>query len=78
MPFAIELATQVASNDQALVRAMKALYDANGQVTVAEGFQNEQRAFVAHTVSAEEIAKRRAGVVARGRDQINDPGQAPQ
>jgi enoyl-CoA hydratase len=73
LPFAVGLAQQIATNDVALVWAMKALYDRNAATTVAEGLRNEHEAFVAHTVAPEEIARRRAGIQARGRLQ-SQPG----
>jgi enoyl-CoA hydratase len=72
LPFAIELGTQIATNDQALVRAMKSLYDRNAATTGAGAFANEHAAFIAHVVPAEEIARRRADVQARGRAQTQD------
>jgi enoyl-CoA hydratase/carnithine racemase len=69
LPASRKLAGEIAGNDQAAVRNLKQLYDANEKVTVGEAIDQEQACFRAWTIDPAEIERRRAGVVARGRDQ---------
>jgi enoyl-CoA hydratase len=69
LPAARKLAADIVGNDQAAVRNLKKLYDANEKVTVGEGIDQEQEFFRAWRIDPAEIERRRAGIVERGRDQ---------
>jgi enoyl-CoA hydratase len=69
LPAARKLAADIAGNDQAAVRNLKKLYDANAKVTVGQGIDQEQEYFRAWRIDPAEIERRRAGIVERGRDQ---------
>jgi enoyl-CoA hydratase len=69
LPAARKLASDIAGNDQAAVRNLKKLYDANEKVSVGDAIDQEQAYFRAWTIDPAEIERRRAGVVARGRGQ---------
>jgi enoyl-CoA hydratase len=69
LPAARRLAADIVGNDQAAVRNLKKLYDANEKVTVGEGIDQEQQYFRAWRIDPSEIERRRAGIVERGRDQ---------
>jgi enoyl-CoA hydratase len=69
LPASRKLAADIAANDQAAVRNLKKLYDANEKVSVGDAIDQEQAYFRAWTIDPAEIERRRAGVVARGRDQ---------
>jgi enoyl-CoA hydratase len=69
LPAAQKLAADIVGNDQAAVRNLKNLYDANEKVTVGEGIEQEQQYFRAWRIDPAEIERRRAGIVERGRDQ---------
>lgn len=64
-----QLAADIVGNDQAAVRNLKKLYDANEKVTVGQGIEQEQEYFRAWRIDPAEIERRRAGIVERGRDQ---------
>ena len=69
LPTAQQLAVDISGNDQAAVRNLKKLYDVNAKVTVGDGIDNEQASFRAWRLDPEEIGRRRASVIGRGRDQ---------
>jgi enoyl-CoA hydratase len=69
LPAARKLAADIVGNDQAAVRNLKKLYDANAKVTVGQGIDQEQEYFRAWRIDPAEIERRRAGIVERGRDQ---------
>lgn len=69
LPTSAQLGADIAGNDQAAVRNLKRLYDANERVTVGEGIDQEQRYFRAWDLDPEEIGRRRATVIGRGRTQ---------
>ncbi len=73
MTVARELAAQIASADQMVVRGMKRLIDMASQTTVAEGLRLEQDFFNAFNRSDHppDLAKRRLEVQARGRSQAS-------
>lgn len=64
-----KLAADIVGNDQAAVRNLKKLYDANEKVTVGAGIDQEQEYFRAWRIDPAEIERRRSGIVERGRDQ---------
>jgi enoyl-CoA hydratase len=64
-----KLAADIVGNDQAAVRNLKKLYDANEKVTVGAAIDQEQQFFRAWRINPAEIERRRAGIVERGRDQ---------
>lgn len=64
-----QLGVDIAGNDQAAVRNLKQLYDANEKVTVGEGIEQEQQYFRAWRIDPAEIGRRRATVIGRGRNQ---------
>lgn len=72
MPTCEKLARDILSCDQRLVRAYKRLIDTGFAVTYAEGraVESEHSRAFARTLTAEEIARRRAEVQDRGRSQI--------
>jgi enoyl-CoA hydratase len=69
LPAARKLAADIVGNDQAAVRNLKKLYDANAQVTVGQGIDQEQEYFRAWRIDPAEIERRRTGIVERGHDQ---------
>jgi enoyl-CoA hydratase len=69
LPAAMKLAADVVGNDQAAVRNLKKLYDANEKVTVGAGIDQEQEYFRAWRIDPAEIERRRSGIVERGREQ---------
>ncbi len=69
LPSAQKLAADIAGNDQAAVRSLKKLYDANAKVTVGQGIDQEQECFRAWRIDPAEIERRRTAIVERGRDQ---------
>jgi len=74
LPAARKLASDIAGNDQAAVRSLKRLYDANAKVTVGEAIDQEQATFRSWTIDPGEIERRRAGIVERGRGQQGTDG----
>jgi enoyl-CoA hydratase len=68
VPAARKLAADIVGNDQAAVRNLKKLYDANAKVTVGAAIDQEQEYFRAWHIDSAEIERRRAGIVERGRD----------
>ena len=66
---AVQLGLDIAGNDQAAVRNLKKLYDANEKVTVGDGIDQEQQYFRAWRIDPEEIGRRRNTVIGRGRTQ---------
>jgi enoyl-CoA hydratase len=67
-----ELAADITSNDQAVVRALLAAYRETAAGTGAEAIEAEQRrarAWQGEGFDAEEFARRRAAITARGRAQ---------
>ena len=54
-----QLGVDIAGNDQAAVRNLKKLYDANEKVTVGEGIDQEQEYFRAWRIDPAEIGRRR-------------------
>jgi enoyl-CoA hydratase len=69
LPAARKLAADITGNDQAAVRNLKRLYDANARVTVGDAFEQEQEYFRAWRIDPAEIERRRGGIVERGRGQ---------
>jgi enoyl-CoA hydratase len=67
LPAARGLAADIVGNDQAAVRNLKQLYDANEKVTVGQGIDQEQECFRAWRIDPAEIERRRASIVERGR-----------
>jgi enoyl-CoA hydratase/carnithine racemase len=64
-----ELAGDIVSVDQRMVRKMKSIYDEASKVTVAEALLIEAREFKAWKISAAEVGRRRTAVIQRGRRQ---------
>ncbi len=69
LPSARKLAADIVGNDQAAVRNLKKLYDANAKVTAGDAIDQEQQFFRAWRIDPAEIERRRAGIVERGHDQ---------
>ncbi len=69
LPASRKLAADMVGNDQAAVRNLKKLYDANAKVTVGAGIDQEQEYFRAWRIDPAEIERRRSGIVERGRGQ---------
>jgi enoyl-CoA hydratase len=69
VPRAVELAHDISGNDQHAVRNLKQLYDENRKLSGADAIANEQRRFRSWRVDPAEVERRRAEVVARGRNQ---------
>ena len=69
LPAARQLAADIAGNDQAAVRNLKRLYDANEKVSAGDAIEQEQEFFRAWRIDPAEIERRRTGVVERGRGQ---------
>jgi len=69
LPAARQLAADIAGNDQAAVRNLKRLYDANEKVSAGEAIEQEQEFFRAWRVDPAEIERRRTAIVERGRGQ---------
>ena len=63
------LGTDVAGNDQAAVRNLKKLYNANELVTAGDGLAQEQEYFRAWRLDPAEIGRRRETVIGRGQSQ---------
>jgi len=70
LPFTQKLAADIAANDPRTVRALKGTYDAGSRMTLADCLALEQREFRAWKVRPEDIERRRAAVVERGRGQM--------
>ena len=66
---AIKMATDIASNDQKAVRALKRLYDENSKMTAKDALKNERESFKNWRIDPTEIARRRTDVIDRGRGQ---------
>jgi enoyl-CoA hydratase len=69
LPAARNLAADIAGNDQAAVRNLKRLYDANEKVSAGDAIEQEQEFFRAWRIDPAEIERRRTGIVERGRGQ---------
>jgi len=69
LPTARRLASDIAANDPRAVRHLKALYDENARMTVADALDHERAVFKAYVVDFAEVERRRAAVVERGRRQ---------
>lgn len=69
LPTAQKLGTDIAGNDQRAVQNLKSLYDRASKLTVGDGFALEQEVFRSWKVDPAEVERRRADVVARGREQ---------
>ncbi len=69
LPAARSFAADIAANDGPTVRHLKALYDHNATLTVGEAIAHEQAVFRDYRVDFDEIERRRAAVVHRGRSQ---------
>ena len=63
------LAISIAANDGPTVRHLKALYDHNAALPVGEALAHEQAVFRDFRVDFDEIERRRAAIVDRGRSQ---------
>jgi enoyl-CoA hydratase len=70
---AVAIGRDIAGNDQAAVRNLKRLYDENAKLTGGDAIANEQRVFRSWNVDPAEVERRRAAVVARGREQGSTP-----
>ena len=72
LPFCRQLAADCRTIDQLAVRRMLATYDENSLTTTGEAWQIEDRvsrSWEGSGFDPVEIEKRRAGIMARGRDQ---------
>jgi len=72
IPFTRKLALDMIGNDQDGVRQVRATYQSVAMTTVREGWQVEQRdslAWQQRAFSRDEVARRRAGILERGRSQ---------
>ena len=69
MTTAQKLGTDIAGNDQAAVRNLKKLYDANELGTAGDGLAQEQKYFRAWRLDPAEIGRRRETVIGRGQSQ---------
>jgi len=72
LPFTRRLAQDIAGNDQAGVRQIRRTYDEVAAGTVAHGWEVEARdarAWQAARFDPEEVARRRAAIIERGRTQ---------
>ena len=74
LPFTRGLASDIASNDQRAVRQIYATYAEGSRVTVGDAWEVESKvaaAWQGQGLDAEEIERRRQGIVDRGRTQLN-------
>jgi enoyl-CoA hydratase/carnithine racemase len=62
-----QLAGAIAAADQRAARKLKQLYDEGALVTLGECHRLEEEAYLAWEVSAEEIGRRRQGILAAGK-----------
>src|SRR4029079_390628 len=72
LPYCLQLAADCRTIDQLAVRRMLATYDENSLTTTGEAWQIEDRvsrSWEGSGFDPVEIEKRRAGIMARGRDQ---------
>lgn len=69
LPTARRLARDIAGNDGPTVQHLKHLYDDNARLTVGDALANEQAVFRSYRVDFDEIERRRAAVIDRGRSQ---------
>ena len=69
LPASLKLAADMVGNDQAAVRNLKKLYNANEKVTTGAAIDQEQEYFRAWRIDPAEIERRRTGIVERGHDQ---------
>lgn len=69
VPTAMELAHDVAGNDQRAVRRLRRNYDLAAEGTLADATRLEREEFVAWEVRFDEVERRREGIVERGRRQ---------
>ncbi|MBM3658608.1 MAG: enoyl-CoA hydratase [Actinobacteria bacterium] len=69
LPTAVGLARDIAGNDGPSVRHLKALYDANARLDVGAALAHEREVFRTYEVDFDEVERRRAAVVERGRAQ---------
>jgi enoyl-CoA hydratase len=78
LPTCLGLARDILSCDGDAVRRIKAVYDEGRVVTLGEGLRLEARASRTHaaSISAADVAGRRAAVQARGRAQSSGSGAA--
>jgi enoyl-CoA hydratase len=67
LSLASQLAGAIAGADQRAARKLKELYDAGALVTLGECHRLEEEAYLAWEVSAEEIGRRREGILAAGK-----------
>ena len=75
LPYCRQLAADCRTIDQLAVRRMLATYDENSLTTTGEAWQIEDRvsrSWEGSGFDPVEIEKRRAGIMARGRDQTNE------
>lgn len=66
---AMQVATDIATNDRAAVAALKQLYDENARGTAAEAYARERERFRAWRIDPAAVAARRQGIIERGRRQ---------
>ena len=69
LPTARRLARDIAGNDAPAVRHLKALYDANARLTVGDALAQRTGRVPAYRVDFDEVERRRAAIVERGRAQ---------
>lgn len=68
LPTARRIAGDVVANDQPAVRNLKSLYDRGGKLALGDALALEQEVFRSWTVDPAEVERRRAAVIARGRE----------
>ncbi|MBI2168520.1 MAG: enoyl-CoA hydratase [Actinobacteria bacterium] len=71
---ALDLARDVAGNDQRTLRRLKRNYDLGVAMTLDDCWKLEREEFVAWRVQPEEVERRRASIVERGRSQTSAKG----
>lgn len=76
LPTTLRLAHDVAANDRHVVRRLKRNYDLGAAGTLAEALRIELDDFRSWTLSPEEVARRREGILERGRSQTTPRGPA--
>ncbi len=69
IPHTMGLAQDAAANDQRAVRRLLRNYDRGARMTLDDCWALEREEFAAWTVSPDEVARRREGIVERGRGQ---------
>jgi enoyl-CoA hydratase len=75
LPTARALAADIAGNDQRAVRNLKELYDRGAELSAGDALAFEHERFRTYRVDPEEIERRRAAVIERGRTHKNTENQ---